>query len=229
MHQIFYLPMIYSKYSTRSQSELKLNPDGTEKQISTGLDYDYITQYSYGVFESLNLIAPRIQGGASSENLGEDSDLYNFLIDNNVPKPQADSFIKSVPTYWGSQPILEAPAYIGASVVFLFILSLFVVKGPFKWWLLISFVLSLLLSWGKNFPLLTNFFIDYIPFYNKFRAVSSIQVILEFAVPLLSVIGLNKFLADSELKNIKRSFAIFSVPLILLIVISGSFSFCWII
>ena len=215
----------YSKYSTRSQSELKLNPDGTEKQISTGLDYDYITQYSYGVFESLNLIAPRIQGGASSEDLGVDSDLYKFLIDNNVPKPQADSFIKSVPTYWGSQPILEAPAYIGASVVFLFILSLFVVKGPFKWWLLISFVLSLLLSWGKNFPLLTNFFIDYIPFYNKFRAVSSIQVILEFAVPLLSVIGLNKFLADSELKNIKRSFAIFSVPLILLIVISGSFSF----
>ena len=215
----------YSKYSTRSQSELKLNPDGTEKQISTGLDYDYITQYSYGVFESLNLIAPRVQGGASSEDVGEDSDLYEFLIDNNVPKPQADSFIKSVPTYWGSQPILEAPAYIGASVVFLFILSLFVVKGPFKWWLLISFVLSLLLSWGKNFPLLTNFFIDYIPFYNKFRAVSSIQVILEFAVPLLSVIGLNKFLADSELKNIKRSFAIFSVPLILLIVISGSFSF----
>ena len=215
----------YSKYSTRSQSELKLNPDGTEKQISTGLDYEYITQYSYGVFESLNLIAPRVQGGASSEDVGEDSDLYEFLIDNNVPKPQADSFIKSVPTYWGSQPILEAPAYIGASVVFLFILSLFVVKGPFKWWLLISFVLSLLLSWGKNFPLLTNFFIDYIPFYNKFRAVSSIQVILEFAVPLLSVIGLNKFLADSELKNIKRSLAIFSVPLILLLVISGSFSF----
>jgi hypothetical protein len=215
----------YSKYSTRSQSELKLNPDGTEKQISTGLDYDYITQYSYGVFESLNLIAPRIQGGASSEDVGEDSNLYKFLIDNNVPKPQADSFIKSVPTYWGSQPILEAPAYIGASVVFLFILSLFVVKGPFKWWLLISFVLSLLLSWGKNFPLLTNFFIDYIPFYNKFRAVSSIQVILEFAVPLLSVIGLNKFLADSELKNIKRSFAIFSIPLILVLVISGSFSF----
>ena len=215
----------YSKYSTRSQSELKLNPDGTEKQISSGLDYDYITQYSYGVFESLNLIAPRVQGGASSEDVGEDSDLYEFLIENNVPKPQADSFIKSVPTYWGSQPILEAPAYIGASVVFLFILSLFVVKGPFKWWLLISFCLSLLLSWGKNFPLLTNFFIDYVPFYNKFRAVSSIQVILEFAVPLLSVIGLNKFLADSDLKNIKRSLATFSVPLIILFVMSGSLSF----
>ena len=215
----------YSKYSTRSQSELKLNPDGSEKEISTGLDYDYITQYSYGIFESLNLIAPRVQGGASSENVGEDSDLYEFLIDNNVPKPQAQSFIKSVPTYWGSQPILEAPAYIGASIAFLFVLSLFVVKGPFKWWLLISFVLSLLLSWGKNFPLLTNLFIDYVPFYNKFRAVSSIQVILEFAVPLLAVIGLNKFLADSDLKNIRRSFAIFSVPLIILLVVSGSLSF----
>ena len=215
----------YSKYSTRSQSELKLNPDGTEKEISTGLDYDYITQYSYGIFESLNLIAPRVQGGASSEDVGEDSDLYEFLIDNNVPKPQAESFIKSVPTYWGSQPILEAPAYIGASIAFLFILSLFVVKGPFKWWLLISFILSLLLSWGKNFPLLTNLFIDYVPFYNKFRAVSSIQVILEFAVPLLAVIGLNKFLADADLKNIRRSFAIFSVPLIILFLFSGSLSF----
>ncbi|MBT5416360.1 MAG: YfhO family protein [Cryomorphaceae bacterium] len=215
----------YSKYSTRSQSEIKLNPDGTEKEISTGLDYDYITQYSYGIFESLNLIAPRVQGGASSEDVGEDSDLYEFLIDNNVPKPQAESFIKSVPTYWGSQPILEAPAYIGASIAFLFILSLFVVKGPFKWWLLISFILSLLLSWGKNFPLLTNLFIDYVPFYNKFRAVSSIQVILEFAVPLLAVIGLNKFLADADLKNIRRSFAIFSVPLIILFLFSGSLSF----
>jgi hypothetical protein len=215
----------YSKYSTRSQSELKLNPDGSEKEISTGLDYDYITQYSYGIFESLNLVAPRVQGGASSEDVGENSDLYEFLIDNNVPKPQAQSFIKSVPTYWGSQPILEAPAYIGASIAFLFVLSLFVVKGPFKWWLLISFTLSLLLSWGKNFPLLTNLFIDYVPFYNKFRAVSSIQVILEFAVPLLAVIGLNKFLADSDLKNIRRSFAIFSVPLIILLVISGSLSF----
>ena len=215
----------YSKYSTRSQSELKLNPDGSEKEISTGLDYDYITQYSYGIFESLNLVAPRVQGGASLEDVGENSDLYEFLIDNNVPKPQAQSFIKSVPTYWGSQPILEAPAYIGASIAFLFVLSLFVVKGPFKWWLLISFILSLLLSWGKNFPLLTNLFIDYVPFYNKFRAVSSIQVILEFAVPLLAVIGLNKFLADSDLKNIRRSFAIFSVPLIILLVISGSLSF----
>ena len=215
----------YSKYSTRSQSELKLNPDGSKKEITTGLDYDYITQYSYGIFESLNLVAPRVQGGASSEDLGEDSGLYQFLVDNNVPETQAKSFIKSVPTYWGSQPILEAPAYIGASIAFLFILSLFVVKGPFKKWLLISFILSLLLSWGKNFPILTNLFIDYVPFYNKFRAVSSIQIILEFAVPLLAVVGLNKFLADSDLKNIRRSFAIFSVPLILLLVFSGSLSF----
>ena len=215
----------YSKYSTRSQSELTLNPDGTEKEKTSGLDYDYITQYSYGVFESLNLVAPRIQGGASSEDLGDKSNLYKFLIDNNVPKPQADSFIKSVPTYWGNQPILEAPAYIGASVMFLFILALFVVKGPFKWWLLISFILSLLLSWGKNFPLLTNLFIDYFPFYNKFRAVSSIQIILEFAVPLLSVIGLHKFLADANLKNIKRSFAVYATPLLIVLLTSSSLSF----
>ena len=215
----------YSKYSTRSQSELTINPDGSEKEKTSGLNYDYITQYSYGIFESLNLVAPRVQGGASSEELGKNSDLYKFLIDNNIPRKQADSFISSVPTYWGNQPILEAPAYVGASIMFLFILALFVVKGPFKWWILISFILSLTLSWGKNFPLLTNLFIDYFPFYNKFRAVSSIQIILEFAVPLLSVIGLHKFLADANLKNIKRSFAVYSVPLILLLVLGGSFSY----
>ncbi len=215
----------YSKYSTRSQSELTINPDGSEKEKTTGLNYDYITQYSYGIFESLNLVAPRVQGGASSEELGKNSDLYKFLIDNNIPRKQADSFISSVPTYWGSQPILEAPAYVGASIMFLFILALFVVKGPFKWWILISFMLSITLSWGKNFPLLTNLFIDYFPFYNKFRAVSSIQIILEFAVPLLSVIGLHKFLADANLKNIRRSFAVYSVPLIILLVFGGSLSY----
>ena len=215
----------YSKYSTRSQSELKLNPDGTEKELSTGLDYDYITQYSYGIFESINLIAPRVQGGASSEDIGRNSDLYKFLVDNNVPRKQADSFVSSVPTYWGDQPILEAPAYIGASIFFLFILSLFIVKGPFKWWLLISFILSLTLSWGKNFPLLTNFFIDYFPFYNKFRAVSSIQIIIEFAVPFLSVIGLHKFLGDFNIKNINKTFVAFSVPLVLLFLFKGSLSF----
>ncbi len=215
----------YSKYSTRSQSELKLNPDGTEKELSTGLNYDYITQYSYGIFESINLIAPRVQGGASSEDIGKNSDLYKFLIDNNVPRKQADSFVSSVPTYWGDQPILEAPAYIGASIFFLFILSLFIVKGPFKWWLLISFIISLTLSWGKNFPLLTNLFIDYFPFYNKFRAVSSIQIIIEFAVPFLSVIGLHKFLGDFNVKNINRTFIAFTVPLILLFLFKGSLSF----
>ena len=215
----------YSKYSTRSQSELKLNPDGSQKEISSGLDYDYITQYSYGIFESFNLIAPRIQGGASSEDIGENSNLHKFLIDNNVPRKQADDFVKSVPTYWGEQPILEAPAYIGASVFFLFLLSLFVVRGPFKWWLLISFILSLLLSWGKNFPFLTNLFIEYIPFYNKFRAVSSIQIIIEFAVPLLAVIGLNKFLSDYNVKKLNKAFLIFIIPLIILLIIKNTFSF----
>jgi TM2 domain-containing membrane protein YozV len=151
--------------------------------------------------------------------------LYKFLVDNNIPRKQADSFVSSVPTYWGDQPILEAPAYIGASIFFLFILSLFIVRGPFKWWLLISFIISLTLSWGKNFPLLTNFFIDYFPFYNKFRAVSSIQVIIEFAVPFLSVIGLHKFLSDFNMKNINKTFVSFTVPLVLLFLFKGSLSF----
>ena len=215
----------YSKYSTRSSSELKLNADGTEKEKSSGLDYDYITQYSYGIFESLNTIIPRIQGGGSREDIGEKSNLYKFLVDNNVPKNQASSFVKGVPTYWGDQPILEAPAYIGITVFFLFILSLFMIRGPTKIWLVSCIILSLLLSWGKNFPLLTNFFIENFPMYNKFRAVSSIQVILEFAIPLLASIGLYNYIKEGELKYLNKTFLIIVIPLTILLLIKSSISF----
>ena len=215
----------YSKYSTRSSSELKLNADGTEKEKSSGLDYDYITQYSYGIFESLNTIIPRIQGGGSREDIGEKSNLYKFLVDNNVPKNQASSFVKGVPTYWGDQPILEAPAYIGITVFFLFILSLFMIRGPTKIWLVSCIILSLLLSWGKNFPLLTNFFIENFPMYNKFRAVSSIQVILEFAIPLLASIGLYNYIKQGEVKYLNKTFLIIVIPLTILLLIKSSISF----
>ena len=215
----------YSKYSTRSASELKLNPDGSEKEKSSGLDYDYITQYSYGIFESLNIIIPRIQGGASTEDIGEDSNLYKFLVDYNVPKDQASGFVKGVPTYWGDQPILEAPAYIGITVFFLFILSLFMIRGPTKIWLLSCIIVSLLLSWGKNFPLLTDFFIQNFPMYNKFRAVSSIQVILEFAIPLLAAIGLYNYIKEGELKQLNKTLLIVVAPLIILLLIKSSISF----
>lgn len=215
----------YSKFSTRSASELKLNPDGSEKEKSTGLDYDYITQYSYGIFESLNIIIPRIQGGASTEDIGEDSNLYKFLVDYNVPRDQASGFVKGVPTYWGNQPILEAPAYIGITVFFLFILSLFMIRGPTKIWLLSCIVLSLLLSWGKNFPLLTDFFIQNFPMYNKFRAVSSIQIILEFAIPLLAAIGLYNYIKEGQLKQLNKTLLIVIVPLVILLLIKSSISF----
>ena len=215
----------YSKYSTRSSSELKLNPDKSPKEKTTGLDYDYITQYSSGVFESLNIILPRIQGGASREDIGTNSNLYKFLVENNVPKDQASNFTKAVPTYWGDQPILEAPAYIGITIFLLFILSLFTVRGPTKIWLLSCVILSLSLSWGKNFPQLTNFFIEYFPMYNKFRAVSSIQVILEFAIPLLASIGLYQYLKNENYKNLNKALVIVIIPLIILILFKSSISF----
>ena len=176
----------YSKFSTRSGSELKYNFDGSDRIQTNGLEHDYITEYSYGVFESIGLIAPRIQGGSSRENLGNNSEIYSFLINNGVIKEQADSFVKNVPTYWGDQPILEAPAYIGITVFFFAIIAVFYSNNRLKYWLISGVLISLLLSWGKNFSILTDTFINFFPFYNKFRAVSSIQIILEFCFPVLA-------------------------------------------
>ena len=215
----------YSKFSTRSASELKFDSSGWPKEKTSGLDYDYITQYSTGIFESLNIIIPRIQGGASREDIGTNSNLYKFLVENNVPKDQASNFTKGVPTYWGDQPILEAPAYIGISVFLLFILSLFTVRGPTKTWLLSCVILSLLLSWGRNFPQLTDLFIEYFPMYNKFRAVSSIQIILEFSIPLLASIGLYKYLNNENYKSLNKTLLIVIIPLIILILFKSSISF----
>ena len=188
----------YTQFSTRGETELKLNPDGSAKEKTGGLSKDYITQFSYGIFESFNLFAPRIQGGGSSENLGDNSEIYNFLIQNGLPRSQAKSFVSNVPTYWGNQPILEAPAYVGITVIFLAFLALFEVKGRLRNALFGGIILSLLLSWGKNLAFLTNFFIEYFPLYNKFRAVSSIQVILEFCFPVLACLGLYRIFQNPE-------------------------------
>ncbi len=218
----------YTQFSTRGKSELTNNPDGTPKESSSGLSRDYITQFSYGIFESFNLIAPRIQGGGSSEDLGDNSDLYEFLVQNGLSRAQSKGFVANVPTYWGSQPILEAPAYVGVTVVFLAILALFVVKGPLRNALLVGIVVSLLLSWGKNLPWLTNFFIDYFPLYNKFRAVSSIQVILEFCFPVLASMGVYHFYINSEKTNRTNLMKValgFVAILVLLLLSRGIFDF----
>jgi hypothetical protein len=192
----------YAKESTRSKSELTILPDGTQKEeITTGLTKEYITTYSYDFLETFNLLIPRFYGGGSRENLGKESESYQFLKDK-IGRAQAKGFSENLPMYWGEQPIVEAPAYIGAVLIFLFVLGLFTVKGKLKKWLLTATIFAILLSWGKNLSFLTNFFIDYVPLYNKFRAVSSIQVIAELAVPLLAIITLNKFLnSDKKEEN----------------------------
>ena len=218
----------YTQFSTRGETELKLNPDGSAKEKTGGLSKDYITQFSYGIFESFNLLAPRIQGGGSSENLGENSEIYNFLIQNGLPRSQSKSFVSNVPTYWGNQPILEAPAYVGITVIFLAFLALFEVKGRLRNALFVGIILSLLLSWGKNLAFLTNFFIEYFPLYNKFRAVSSIQVILEFCFPVLACLGLYRIFQNPEAiqaNKILKWGGIFIMMLLIILFSKGFFDF----
>jgi uncharacterized membrane protein YfhO len=141
-------------------------------------------------------------GGSNSEKLDKESYTYRFLKDK-AGRKQALGFAENAPMYWGNQPIVAAPPYIGAVFIFLFVIGLVLVKGPLKKWLLAATIFSIVLSWGKNFDLLTNFFIDYVPLYNKFRAVSSIQVIAEIAVPLLAILGLNHWLNSKVDKSEK--------------------------
>lgn len=194
----------YARFSTRGSSGLTINPDGTEKEINTGLNKDYITEYSYGISESLNLLVPGLFGGSNSENIGKESELYDFLRKNNVPVSQAASFVENAPLYWGDQPIVAAPAYLGAVIVFLLLLGIALSKNPYKSGLLVAMTLALLLSWGKNFPLLTDLFIKNVPLYNKFRAVSSIQVVIELCAPLLAAWGLQEWLRNEQPPSLKK-------------------------
>ena len=194
----------YGDFSTRGKSELTINPDGSPKEKSTGLDKAYITEYSYGVAETFNLIIPRFMGGGTVEKLGEDSNFYQVL-EQNAGKSVAKDYSSQVLTYWGTQPIVEAPAYIGAILCFLFFLGVFLVKGRLRNWLVAATIFSIMLSWGKNLSVLTNFFIDYVPLYNKFRAVSSIQVIAELCVPLLGIIALKEFFSSKNSSEVKEA------------------------
>jgi len=187
----------YADSSTRGTEELSINPDGSAKEKKSGLDYDYITEYSYGVVESFNLFIPNFKGGGSSETLDTDTETYQTLLKLTGNRNTAKQYVEQgMPTYWGDQSYVAAPAYVGAGVLFLFLLSIFLVKRKIKYWILAGTSLSLLLSWGDNFEILTRFFVDYVPLYNKFRAVSSIQVILELCVPLFAIIGLKHFFSD---------------------------------
>ncbi|MDX8554049.1 YfhO family protein [Tenacibaculum sp. 1B UA] len=220
----------YADYSTRGKSELTITPDGMPKEKSSGLDKEYITEYSYGIAETFNLMIPRFMGGGTVEELGEDSNFYQVL-EQNAGRSVAKDYSSQVLTYWGKQPIVEAPAYIGAIVFFLFFLGVFLVKGRLKYWLVAATIFSIVLSWGKNFSIITNFFIDYVPLYNKFRAVSSIQVIAELCVPLLGILALKEFFSSknsSEEKEnaLKKAFYIIG-GISLLFVLFGSSLFAF--
>ena len=181
----------YSKESMRGKSELvKAN---SENQTSSGLDRDYITQWSYGIDETFTLLIPNAKGGAHQIRLGSDAKAMAKC------DSQYAQYVGQWYQYWGDQPFTAGPVYVGAFVMMLFVLSLFIVKGPMKWALLAVTVLSILLSWGKYFMPLTNVFIDYVPMYAKFRTVSSILVIAEFTIPLLAMMGLKAIVDDPTL------------------------------
>ena len=218
----------YAKYSTRNKSELTYSPDGSKSVSDNAMSHEYITEYSYGIAESFNLISPRIFGGSNGENIGSNTEMYEFLIGKSVPEEQAKEFVSSMPAYWGDQPIVAAPAYIGAVVFFLCLVALFMDKRKIKYVFVLGALVSLVLSWGKNFPLLTDFFIDTIPLYNKFRAVSSIQVILELCIPVLAIMGLQSFFKEEkeqQLKGLYLSGGVFFGIIAFLIAIKSQFSF----
>ncbi|MDB9954249.1 YfhO family protein [Flavobacteriaceae bacterium] len=217
----------YAKESTRGQSELTINSDGSAKEQTTGLEKAYITQFSYGKLETFNLFIPRFMGGGNREDIGKDSETYKAYRALGATPLQALQESKQAPMYWGDQPIVEAPAYIGAVVIFLFVLALFLYQGRFKWWLIAGVLMSLLLSYGKNLSFLTDLFIDYIPLYNKFRAVSSIQVILELCIPLLATLGLSQLFnknvsSKTKLDALKKSLGIVAGLTVLFLVFKNS-------
>ena len=180
----------YSKESMRGKSELvKAN---NANQTSSGLERDYITQWSYGIGETWTLLIPNTKGGASMP-LSQNETAMKHADENYV------SIYQQIGQYWGEQPGTSGPVYVGAFVVMLFILGLFIVKGPMKWALLAATVLSILLSWGKNFMGFTDFFLDYVPMYDKFRTVASVLVIAEFTIPLLAMMALKKIFDEPEL------------------------------
>lgn len=189
----------YSKESMRGGSELVKADAGN--QTADGLDRDYITQWSYGIGETFSLLIPDVKGGASNIPLSSHK--------NAVRKAPANyrQYLGQFGTYWGEQPGTSGPVYAGAFVMFLFILGIFIVKGPVKWALVAATVLSILLSWGSNFMWFTNLFIDHVPLYSKFRTVASILVVAEFTIPFLGVLALKEIIDDpSIIKKRKGAF-----------------------
>jgi len=174
------------------------------EMVSGGLDIDYATAWSYGKAETFTLLIPNLMGGSSSYDVGNHSVLYEQMVHSHVPKAAAEKFCKTVPAYWGDKKFTYGGIYVGAIVCFLFLLGLLIVPGAHKWALLAATILSVLLAWGRNFMPLTQFFFDYVPMYNKFRAVESILVIAEITMPLLGFLGLKRIFESEDKKPYRR-------------------------
>ncbi len=185
----------YAKETIRGPSELTIN----DENKTSGLDKDYVVQWSYGIGETFTLLVPNFKGGATQINAGTDSESYKILQQRRIQNPR--QVVQSIVMYHGDQPSTAGPVYVGAIIVFLFILGLFVVKGKYKWWLLSATVVSIVLSWGGNVMGLTSFLLDYLPMYNKFRAPSMTLVIAEITMPLLGIIALNNIITGNVEKK----------------------------
>ena len=192
----------YSKYTMRGDSN-GLTTVVDNQSAQHGLSTEYITQWSYDIDETMTLLIPDFKGGASGGALSADSHTAQKLREMGVQEQQIERFIQQMPLYWGTQPFTSGPVYFGAAVILLFVLGLFVVKGRYKWWLLAATVLSILLSWGKNFLPFTEFFINYVPMYNSFRSVSMTLVMAGVTMPLLGVLAVKNILDGTALSKEK--------------------------
>ena len=189
----------YGKYSMRGKSELTSD----QHNKTTGLDKDYATGWSYGIDETLTLFIPDFKGGATGGSVGQNSATYEFFK-NLQGEQYAKKVIKQLPLYWGAQPFTSGPVYVGSIIIFLFVFGFFVLDRKTKWWLISATILSIVLAWGHNFSLVTNFFLDYVPGYNKFRTVSMTLVIAQVTIPLMAILALKKIF-DGSINSQKLS------------------------
>lgn len=216
----------YGKYSTRGKSELATK----DNNQTTGLNRDFILDFSYNIGEAMTAFIPRFRGGGISEPLDENTETYKLLVLDRG-KEEAKKLAESSPVYWGCQPMVKGPFYYGAVFCFLFVLGLFIVKGKEKWWIVSAVIVSFLLSLGKNIPFLANFMVDYFPGYDKFRGVTNIVFIQQFAMALLGLLTIKEIYlrnVDSKkfIKSLKLAFAIaggFALLFAIIPTLAGSF------
>ena len=179
----------YAEYTMRGGSELSSNK---ENSTGNGLDLEYATAWSYGIEETLNLMIPNLNGGASSGELSTDSETYSVIKGRYQG---ANQIIKQLPLYWGPQPFTAGPMYMGAISIFLFVLGLVIIKGRYKWWICGVSLIALFLAWGYHFMWFSELFFKYVPLYNKFRTVSMILVILQLTIPILGILAVNEIIS----------------------------------